>query len=229
MSDLSPELPPLAGPLGELRADGLAELTSRGTWQTFRVGAVILEQGTPNDDVHIVAEGRVRIILRRPEDRDALLAVRGPGAALGDMSLLNESRRSASVLAIDVVRTLRVDGAAFLDILRSQPEVMFAMLAVLSRRLRDAERRLVDLGTHSVKTRLARRLLEHAVGAVHLDDDQIRVEVPLTREELATWVEATPTEVADAMESLRRTRLIESWGTGLAITDLDGLRVAALM
>ena len=119
-------------------SDALEEM---GEPQTFAAGAVIFEQGGTPDRVLLVRGGRVRVATRGADGNEVVLAERGPGELLGDLSGIDGQPRSASVTALDEVRGLVVPLRAFRGFLIDHPRVALALLELSSRRLREAEAR----------------------------------------------------------------------------------------
>src|SRR5829696_10072409 len=111
---------------------------------TYPAGTVIFEQGRVADRVLLVRAGRVRISAHRADGGDLVLAERGAGELLGDLSGIDGQPRSASVTALEDVRGLIVPLRAFRGFLLEHPRAALALLELLSRQLRDADRRLVS-------------------------------------------------------------------------------------
>jgi CRP/FNR family cyclic AMP-dependent transcriptional regulator len=116
-------------------------LEETGEPQTFAAGTVIFEQGGRPDCVLLVRGGRVRVATRGAGGEEVVLAERGPGELLGDLSGIDGQPRSASVTALDEVRGLVVPLRAFRGFLIDHPRVALALLELISRRLREAEAR----------------------------------------------------------------------------------------
>lgn len=222
-------LPELTGALEALGDEDREALMALGTWRRFDPDEHLVEQDSAGGGVLVVTAGRVRVSAIPRGGRERLLAVRGPGEVIGDLAALDDSRRSATVTALDEVTALAIDGATFIEFLAARPTAMLSMLQAMARRLRESDRRLLAVGTQSVRTRLARGLLEQAVGHLTVTGDEVVVTVPLDANELASWIDATPTETLDALQSMHAAGLVESTGEGIVVTDIDGLRVAALL
>jgi CRP/FNR family transcriptional regulator, cyclic AMP receptor protein len=121
-------------------SDALEDMGEPGT---FAAGTVIFEQGGKPDCVLLVRGGRVRIAARGAGGDEILLAERGPGELLGDLSGIDGQPRSASVIALDDVRGLIVPLHAFRGFLMDHPRAAISLLELISRRLREAEARQI--------------------------------------------------------------------------------------
>ena len=121
-------------------SDALEEMGEPGT---YPAGAVIFEQGGTADRVLLVRSGHVRVAARSTAGEEVLLAERGPGELLGDLSGIDGQPRSASVTALEEVHALVVPLRAFRGFLLDHPRVAISLLELLSRRLRESDARRV--------------------------------------------------------------------------------------
>jgi CRP-like cAMP-binding protein len=94
-------------------------------------GAVVFEGGEPGDALYMVVAGHLQVT-----SRGVALFRRGPGACLGEMALLDDTARSASLVAETQVRLLRLDRRDFLDVIEQKPHIAFGLFKVLNTRLR---------------------------------------------------------------------------------------------
>ena len=119
-------------------SDALEDMGEPGT---YAPGAVIFEQGGTADCVLLVRAGRVQVSARGADGAELVLAERGPGELLGDLSGIDGQPRSASVKALDEVRGLVLPLRAFRGFLMDHPRAAISLLELMSRRLREAEAR----------------------------------------------------------------------------------------
>jgi hypothetical protein len=102
-------------------------------------GETIIREGEPGDTLYLLLEGSVDIILgygtSEERRRDPINAV----GYFGEMAILTDQKRGATVVAKDHCHLLTLDGAAFRELVRQVPEISFAIFGVLTRRLRAAE------------------------------------------------------------------------------------------
>ena len=112
----------------------------------FSPGSVLISQGEQGLGLFILTKGTVRITRKNsPDGAEEVLGTAGAGDVIGEMALLDDMPRSATVTAVDDVTVLVMPFWDFRIILRSllrnDPDVGLDLLAVLSRRLRKAEQR----------------------------------------------------------------------------------------
>lgn len=103
----------------------------------FEPGQIIVTQGTPGQAFYLILTGRVELL----RERNSLGAL-GPGDFFGEMSLLDNAPRSATVRAMEPTTCLMLSSWDFKSLLEQQPSIAVKLLEVLSRRLRAADERL---------------------------------------------------------------------------------------
>jgi CRP-like cAMP-binding protein len=112
----------------------------------YDADATIFREGDRTDHVVIVTRGRVKIASLRPGVGEVVLAERGPGDLLGELSAIDGKPRSADAVALDEVSALSLPKEDFTTFLRDEPGAALALLETLSFRLRAADRRGVEYG-----------------------------------------------------------------------------------
>jgi CRP-like cAMP-binding protein len=111
----------------------LAKLVPLFKAHHFVADDILCQEGEQGDCLFILAEGEVSASRRLGEDEDLLLAEFGPGAFFGEIALIDEKPRSASVRALSdgVLYSMRRD--VFATLLASDPQTAAKMLLALSR------------------------------------------------------------------------------------------------
>jgi CRP-like cAMP-binding protein len=106
----------------------------------FPAGSVLMQQGDTGAGLFVITSGHVKVTQATDPDRaEENLRTMGPGEVLGEMALLDDLPRSATVTAIDDVTALLLPIWEFRTILHSNPDIAVKLLATLSHRLRKAE------------------------------------------------------------------------------------------
>jgi CRP-like cAMP-binding protein len=103
----------------------------------FQPGQIIVTQGTPGQAFYLILAGRVEIL----RDGQSLGAF-GQGDFFGEMSLLDQAPRSATIKALEYTNCLMLSSWDFKGLLEQYPSIAIKLLEVLSRRLRVADERL---------------------------------------------------------------------------------------
>jgi CRP/FNR family cyclic AMP-dependent transcriptional regulator len=132
-----------------LRKKELKEVATCCREGKYSPGSVLISQGEKGLGLFILTKGTVRITrANSPDGAEEVLGTAGPGDVIGEMALLDDMPRSATVTAVDDVNVLVLPFWDFRIILRrilsSDPDVGLDLLATLSRRLRKAEQRALE-------------------------------------------------------------------------------------
>jgi CRP-like cAMP-binding protein len=127
--------------LGREALENLRAFTFR---RSFKIGAMIVEEGRTGNGLYIVLSGRVEVVKGIPAGRPEVVAVLGPGEPFGEMALLGEWPRTASVRALEDTECLGMDRWVFMHQVRREPEMALKMLQVLAQRLAKTNERIVE-------------------------------------------------------------------------------------
>ena len=175
--------------------------------------------------VVVILSGRVKIVLPTSTGGEAVLSFRGPGALLGDQALVDDSPRSANVVAVEPVELIAIAASAFRGYLKARPAVALAMLASLSAKLRESDHLLREYAATDTLGRICARLVE--LCEVQGDADTVgpvRINLPITQEELAGWTGSSLESTAKALRSLRSLGWIATGRRAIEVHDLAALR-----
>jgi signal transduction histidine kinase len=115
-------------------------------------GEMLFQEGQPGSEAYIIETGEVEII-KASQDREALLAVRGPGEVIGEVALLDEAPRMASVRARSNTTLIAIKKESFDKLLHSSPTALNATFRTTLARLRETQaglqqvEKMAQLGT----------------------------------------------------------------------------------
>jgi len=192
---------PLFRGLGD---DALRHLASQSRHRRFRAGEVIFYQADPGSTCHIIVRGRVRILVVGKDGRELAVRILGPGDIFGEMALLENLPRSASVEALEETQTLEFHRDVLLTCLRRSPALALGLLRDLSARLRYVTEAAEGLALLTVAERLMRRLRQLAEWSGVPVPGGVRIVPPMTQQELAALIGTSRESVNRALVRLRR-------------------------
>ncbi len=154
----------------ELDPRVLSRIADLAEERTFDTGRRVVNMGEPGDTLYVLLEGAVAVLYpARSEEFE--LARLGPGEFFGEMALLNDSPRSASVQVLEPTRALALRKDAFRRIVQESPELALKLLETLSTRIRLADRSLGALKDEALRDPLTGLLNRRAF------HDRLREEV----------------------------------------------------
>ena len=116
--------------------------------------------GDQIDSLYIVISGRLKVMMGDADGKEVILSLIGPGEFFGEMGLIDDSPRSASVVTIEPCELLSVTKRDFKKCLAENVEMAMAVMRGLVRRLREADRKIGSLALLDVYGRVARLLLD---------------------------------------------------------------------
>ena len=218
---------------GNLGDDTLTLITDKGRVEEYAPGEAIIWESDRAEAFYLVLSGRVKLFKSSPEGKEQTLYVFGPGEPFCLCARLVCETFPANASALETSNILILPSQVLDDAARREPDILFNMLAVVSRRLMDSMRLIEDLALKEIPQRVASFLLQ----AVHASDEllleqgsipsHITPTIPLfgTQRELAKMLGATPEALSRALKRMNKDGLIlvETGGRAVTILDLPSL------
>ena len=181
-----------------LSDDHLARLRRLGLARGWVCGDVLWSEGDRGDHLVVVNSGTLKATRTAAGGRQVSLAFRSAGAVVGELSVLDGRRRSATITAISPMAGTVVTAAAFQKCLAADGELAVGLLTMIVDRLREADRGRLNLTSMNISARIAEFLLTFA----YRDQPDQQV-VALTQSELADAVGASRESVVKALRQFR--------------------------
>ncbi|MGZ5457417.1 MAG: Crp/Fnr family transcriptional regulator [Thermoanaerobaculia bacterium] len=174
----------------------------------------------------LIREGQVKITMISPEGKEIILKLLGPGDFFGEMALLDDEPRSATVVATEPLELVTIWRNDFLQILAENFTLTRKVLAELSRRLRSASSRIESLATMDVYGRLARFFLDLATQQGNLLDNGYVAVIRPTHQAIANMIGTSRETVSRLIHDLMKQNLLLSEGKTIYLrkTALDQFR-----
>jgi len=189
-------------------AEDRLALARAATVRTYRRGDVIVRQGQPGESFFVIVKGRVAVTILSPDGREVVLNTLGEGDHFGEMALVDDAPRSASVVAQERSELALLSREVFVDLLRSNFVLTRALLATLSRRLRRANATIEGLAALDVKSRLARYFRELAATRGKKAGGGWAVVVRPSQREIADTIGSSRETVSRTMSQMAEQQLI---------------------
>lgn len=170
-----------------LEAEQVAGLARSAHLRTFPQGAIVVNEGDDGHSLFVVQSGSLKVYLMDEQGREMTLSLLGPGDYFGELALLDEAPRSASVMAVQRSELLQIARPAFLALLDDNPAWVRILLRNLVARIRALTENVRGLALEDVFGRIVRLLESLAVER----DGQAVVERRLTQQDIANLVGAS--------------------------------------
>lgn len=190
----------------------LAAIAAVAKPRRFAKDDVVFYADESGDIFCLIREGQVKVTMISPEGKEIILKLLGPGDFFGEMALLDDEPRSATVVATENLELMTIWRNDFLQILKENFDITMKVLAELSRRLRSASSRIESLATMDVYGRLARFFLDLARDhGKALDNGYVAVTRP-THQSIANMIGTSRETVSRLIHDLMRQNLLISEG-----------------
>lgn len=219
----------------------LDALSSQTELLTIAAGANLIEEGTAGDAAYVVVSGEFEVV-KKSDAQDIVIAVRESGEVFGEMALLDQAPRTASVRALQEGQVLKIGGDAFQAMLRQSPTAALSILKTVTGRLRQNEgllrqsEKMAALGTlaaglaHELNNpaaavrRSAGQLRDAISEFVRLTADLAECSLPREQqrsiEELKSKIEtAAAAPALDPLTQSDRESELQAWMDGIGIED----------
>src|SRR5215467_11128389 len=127
----------------ELSTDSLARLGACLKTAEFPPNEIIVREGAPGVSMYVIKSGLVEVRKKDPNTGiDFLVAKLGPGAAVGEMSLLTGKPRSATATTVEATVVFTLTRADFRNLLSQYPEISLGLARILAERLEDSTKQV---------------------------------------------------------------------------------------
>jgi CRP-like cAMP-binding protein len=169
----------------------------------------------------LLRKGRVKVISAAPNGRRVVMAIRGPGDLVGELSAIDGGARPATVTALGEVHAVVVSRSSFERVIFGSRSSMVELLRIMGDRQRESMRRRLEFGAYGVPARVARLLLDYA--RAHGEYNHHGIRVSLTHTELAESAVASEPSTSRAIAAFRRAGALETRYRSFIIVNPDVL------
>ena len=152
----------------------------------------VFHKGDAGSQLYVVVDGRLKALTTSSEGDDVVFNVMGPGEVFGEMALLSEAPRSATVQAIERCELLVLDRRDLFAFLRRNPDVAVRMLTVVVERLVRVSELVEDIQFLKLPVRLAKKFVLFAERYGRPEKNgAVKIDLKLSQEEWGDLVGTT--------------------------------------
>jgi CRP-like cAMP-binding protein len=206
--------------LAGVSAEDVRRLVAVAQRRVYRRGQVVFHDEDAADALHLVVGGHFAVRITLPTGESVLLAIIGPGDAFGELALVADSVRGATVQAFSDGETLALHRDAFEALRRARPQVDRSLAEILAERLRRVNDLLTEAHYVDADVRVRRRLVELG--------EAFSGTVPLTQEEIAQTAGTSRATVNRVLREEEAAGAVELGRGRTTITDAAALQARAL-
>ena len=171
----------------------------------LRAKEILFHAGDEGDGCYLIRGGAVKASVVSVDGQERLLAVLGEGALIGELALLDDEPRSATVTALRPCRLLHLTKSAFFRLADANPLIYRLALRLLAQRLRDSNESVVAQGSVTVQGRVARSFTALAEGLGQVQaDGRILLTQRVTQSDIAGMAGVARENASRAINDLLR-------------------------
>jgi CRP/FNR family cyclic AMP-dependent transcriptional regulator len=202
-----------------LKDERLEEIGRVASLRRVARHTTVLQAGDRTDNIYLILSGSLKVQISDQDGREVILSVLGSGEMFGEMGVIDEHPRSATVIASEACDLVVIAKDDFKRCLAENFNVSLYIIRSLVKRLRMADRKIESLALIDVYGRVARLLLEMS----EVQDGRRVVTRRITRQEIAKTIGASREMVSRVMRDLQLQGLIEEVdGCICLLGDIEG-------
>lgn len=170
-----------------LTAEQVDALNQRARLRSFAANTVVVNEGDDGSSLFVVQHGSLKVFLTDENGREVTLSLLDPGDYFGELALLDEAPRSASVIAVTRSELLQIPRSAFLEMIEAHPACMQVVVRNLVARIRELSDNVRSLALGDVFGRMSR-----VFDTLAVERDGLRIiDRRLTQQDLANLIGAS--------------------------------------
>lgn len=190
----------------------------------LRARETLFHAGDACDGCYFVRDGVVKAAVIARDGQERLLAVLGPGSLIGELALIDDEPRSATISALKPCRLLHLTKGAFFRLADANPEVYREALKILAGRLRGTNESVVAQGTVTVSGRVARAFVSLARGVGEMKPGgRVLLSNKITQNDIAGMAGVARENASRAVNDMLRLGIISRDGSYYVIERLEEL------
>ncbi|MGH8480097.1 MAG: Crp/Fnr family transcriptional regulator [Gammaproteobacteria bacterium] len=181
-----------------LSPEDLAVLARCGAIKAYPRNTVLFQEGQPSAELYIVVTGQIKVFVSEAQGKEMTLTLEGPGGYFGELGLVDEAPRSASVMTTEPSQLVVVSKADFQRCLAAHPDLGIKLMRALVQRVRTLTDRVKSIALLDVYGRVAQTLQALAIEQA----GQFVIERRVTHQDIASMVGASREMVSRIMRDL---------------------------
>lgn len=203
----------------ELETMALDDLSHQKITNVFKKGQTLFMEGNPPYGLYCVSEGNIKITKMGADGKDTIVRIATAGDVIGHRSIFTDQHYKATATALDDSQVCFIDKKYILKMVQNEPTVACNLISRLGRDLGASEDKLASFSQKNVRERVCELLLllKESHGKVH--ENGIRIDIKLTREEMASLVGTATETLIRIISELKEEKIVEQQGKSIVIID----------
>jgi CRP-like cAMP-binding protein len=199
----------------------LEKISSNKSFNTYKKGQVIFHEGNRPFGVYCIFDGKVKVSQMGADGREQIIRLAKPGDTLGYRSLIQNSKYSASAIAIDDTKVCFIPASDFMRVIENNGTVATDVMKMLAKALGEAQEKMIHMAVKPVRERLAEALI--MLKNTYQKEGENPFTISLSREDLAAIVGTAKETVIRTLSEFKDEGLVKTKGSAITILDPDKL------
>lgn len=207
----------------------LADVLYQSTTHQIAKDGYFFMQGDPADRLFVLTEGRVRLFQITPDGQQVIIKLAAPWEMIGGLAIVGtqEDVYPVCCMAAEDSTALAWSNAMLAKLLKRYPQIAIHATRWMARHVKESQQLFTQMATERVEQRVARTLLRLVAQMGHKEADGIRLEFPITRQDLAEMCGTTIFSISRIFSQWEKQGLIEAGRERVTIKHPHGLVVIA--
>ena len=188
--------------------------------RTFQAGEIIFSEFEPVDTFYLIQSGRVELV-KVIGDIERTLDILQPSEMFGEMAILENSPRSATAIALDLVKVLEFNSQNFEILMLGNPQIALKLLKMFAKRIYDSKRRFMILTLDEPQAKIADVFLMLDETQSNIDKTTERREFKTSVDDVAHWAGMSVTETRETLGHFVTQRRVEIFPDRIAVKNIN--------
>jgi CRP-like cAMP-binding protein len=188
--------------------------------RTFQPEEVIFAEFEPGNTFYFIQSGRVELV-KLIGDIEKTLDVLLPSEMFGEMSLLENSPRSATAIALDTVKVLEFNRKNFEILMQGNPQIALRLLKLLAKRIYDSKRRFMTLTLDDDHAKIADVFLMLDETQTDIDRTSARRVFRTTTDDIAHWAGISTIQGRNILSRFAAQRRLEIFPNHIVVKNIN--------
>jgi len=201
--------------LNDTDIDKIVRMTGHNSYQK---GDYLCHEGDTTSRLFIVNDGKVKLSKINKEGKEQILRILSNGSFFGEYYLFSDNEPyNYSAIAISDVKICTLSKLDMDNLLKEHQEISQKIFSEISKRLIQTENLVQNLSTNDTNSKVAYVLIQLADKYGIEENNQVRVEIPINREEMANYAGVTRETMSRKLNSFEKLKIIESKGNKIIL------------
>ena len=195
-----------------------------GMQKNYKKGKVILFENEAGSAIYIIIKGQLKVSRIDENGREVILTILKETDFFGEMSVLDESERSASIIAMEDTLLFVIQSNEFHKLIRDHSEISLALIKEMIQRIRRADTKIKSLSLSNSEGKVASVIIELVNSAGVIDNNMAMIENVPYQHDLANMGGTSRETISRTLSKFVKRGLIEFDGQKMIIADYNNFK-----